>query len=355
MSGANVGVTVTASGNSCEWSANVSQTYSSGPSPVVSEAGSGTITISIPGNYTGADSSGFINVANQRIPFTIAETEQQFTDVPPSAYYFDAVNLLKQKNITSGCSATMFCPTGDVTRAEMAIFIVRSVYNGSDSFPYSTTPYFTDVTPTDFGFAWIQRMYELGITSGCGPQLFCPNGTVTRAEMAIFIIRMRYGAYTTFDYPSTAYFTDVPPSAFGFEWIQRMREDNITSGCTATTYCPDDPVIRGDMAIFLMRGAFNELLPASEPIINSASPSTLPVGGSASFSVSGVNTSFLQGSTTIVAVDNGAVTASDIQVYGPTSLSFTLTAAGNATVEPVSIYIQTGSNEAVLPNGVSVQ
>jgi hypothetical protein len=68
-----------------------------------------------------------------------------------------------------------------------------------------------------------------------------------------------------------------------------------------------------------------------------------------------VNTSFLQGSTTIVAVDNGAVTASDIQVYGPTSLSFTLTAAGNATVEPVSIYIQTGSNEAVLPNGVSVQ
>ena len=79
-----------------------------------------------------------------------------------------------------------------MTRDEMAIFMVRAVF-GSDNFTYSSTPYFTDVTPTTFGFKWIEKLKELGITAGCGATTYCPTDTVTRDEMAIFIERIRLG------------------------------------------------------------------------------------------------------------------------------------------------------------------
>jgi hypothetical protein len=197
------------------------------------------------------------------IPVAEMATQQAFIDVLPNEYYFDAVNLLYAHGITNGCASSplQFCPTEDVTRAQMAIFIVRSIFGG-DNFTAPTTPYFTDVGPTDFGFNWIQEMAALGITNGCGVGLFCPDDSVTRAQMAVFIIRARYGSTAMFDYLPTPLFTDVLSNAFAFIYIQRMKMDSITSGCTVTTYCPDNPVTRGDMAIFVMRGGYNDLLPA---------------------------------------------------------------------------------------------
>jgi hypothetical protein len=335
----------------CGWSASVNPpdwvSFSA-----VNGFGSGQVLVSIPANASGVERTASLSISGMTLPITEWSTVQQFADVPPSDYQFDAVNLLKEKNITSGCSTDDYCPTASITRAQMAIFIVRAVYNGSDDFPYSTVPYFSDVGPSDFGFAWIQHMYELGITTGCATGLFCPDDTVTRAQMAIFLIRARYGAATLFTSPATPYFADVPSGSFGYAWIQRLREDNITTGCSQTDYCPSNAVNRGDMAIFVMRGAFNQLLPAGEPVIASVSPATLPQGASGLFTVTALGTGFLQGSTVMVPV--GGVTASAPTVTSPTSFTVTLTASSIAPQQPVSIYVQTGIEEAVLPNGLLV-
>ena len=267
------------------------------------------------------------------------------------AYYFDAVNELSTHGVTAGCGGTNFCPEGVVTRDEMAIFIVRSVYGG-DNFQYSAMPYFNDVNSSTFGFAWIQKLYELGISAGCGGGDYCPTAQVTRDQMAIFIIRARYGATTDFTISSGPYFTDVPSNYFAFPWIQRMKEDSITGGCGATTYCPTALVVRGDMAIFIMRAAFNQLLPAGTPVVSSVAPAVLTHGTSATFNVTGVNTHF--GSSTVV-VPTAGVTASNVVVTSPTQLSVTLTAAGNALLQPDAIYVQTEPEEAVLPNALVVQ
>jgi hypothetical protein len=267
------------------------------------------------------------------------------------------VNLLATKGITSGCAPDEFCPTTDIIRSQMAVFMVRAILH-TDNFTYSMTPYFTDVPVSGFGFQWIQKMYELGITAGCAPGLFCPNDDVTRAQMAVFLIRMRYGSTTVFDFPSTPYFTDVGPTTFGWNWIQRMREDNITSGCGATTYCPTNPVTRGDMSTFVMRGAFNELLPATEPILLSISPTTIVHGGSpATYTITGLNTHFENGVTTIGAV--AGITVGTVTVVNATTLTVLLSAASGAALEPVSPLAITGpppgNEEAVLPNGLTVQ
>jgi uncharacterized protein YjdB len=347
-------VIVTASGSQCPWGAVLSQTYNTfgDTSQATSGTGSGSFTFTVPQNYTGAPAAATISVAGNSIPVSVDETKQVFADVPLGVYYFDAVNLLYGRGITNGCSTTDYCPTDDITRAEMAIFIVRSVL-GLGSFTYSTTPYFSDVPAGAFGFEYIQKLYELGITNGCGVGLFCPDDNVTRAQMAVFIIRARYGAATVVDYPATPYFTDVPSGSFAFNDIQRMKEDNITSGCETTQYCPDDPVIRGDMAIFVMRGAFNQLLPSTEPVLSEFYPAFLTNGTSSSFEVTGVNTNFVAGTTVVNAV--AGITVDSVSVTGPTTLTVQLTGSATTTPQPVSIWVTTGQQEAVFPNALTVQ
>jgi hypothetical protein len=69
--------------------------------------------------------------------------------------------------------------------------------------------------------------------------------------MAEYSIRAFYGEQ--FDYPATPYFADVPVNHPQFRYIQKMKQLGVTDGCTATTYCPGDPVTRGQMAVFIIR------------------------------------------------------------------------------------------------------
>ncbi len=280
-----------------------------------------------------------------------------FSDVSPSDIFYNQINAFAQYGITAGCGNNNFCPTANVTRDEMAIFIVRSIY-GSDNFTYATTPYFTDVTPSTFAFQWIQKLKDLGITAGCTATTYCPSEVVTRDQMAIFVIRARLGVIPgptpTFTYPSTPYFTDATvDDEFAFPWIQRMKLENITSGCTATTYCSTDPVTREEMATFIMRGAFNQFLPAGTPILTQINPSTLPVGTSGTYTITGNNTNFVQGTTQLSPIPG--VTIGAITVSSPTSMTVQLTASANAVAQPYSILAITGTEQDVLPNGLIVQ
>jgi hypothetical protein len=173
--------------------------------------------------------------------------------------------------------------------------------------------------------------------------------------MAVFIIRARFGASTNFTYPLTPYFTDVTSSTFGFEWIQRMKYDNITSGCTTTEYCPNNEVTRGDMSIFIMAGEFNDLLPSGTPLITGISPAVLSAGQTGVFTITGANTSFVAGQTQLVFGATSGITVNTINVNSPTSMTVSLTASGVASLNPVSIYVQTEPQEAVLPNGLAIQ
>jgi hypothetical protein len=310
-----------------------------------------SITASQPGNTTYA-------AAN---PVTVAFTvDTAFADVSGSnenPTSVAAIDEMLSKGITSGCEASPleYCPSLNVTRGQMAVFIIRSVY-GSNSFSYSPTPYFNDATPALVGsfFPYIQKMHELGISSGCTTITYCPDLTVTRGQMAVFIIRARYGTTFDFDYPSTPYFSDATTASVGsfFKYIQRMKMDNITSGCTTTTYCPDLNVTRDQMAVFMIRGGFNQLLPPTEPIISSASPITGGLGETINVTLTGVNTNFVQGTTTVSA--GAGITVGTVTVNSATSLTVQLTIGAGATPNPVSLLATTATEGAVLPNGFTV-
>ena len=133
----------------------------------------------------------------------------------------------------------------------MAAFIIRALEG--ESFSYPSTPYFTDVTPGMWCFKYVQRLRQRGLTTGCNSEgtMYCPEGTVTRAQMAAFLIRAKVGE--SFSYSTTPYFSDVPSTHWAFRYIQKLKELGITTGYGDGRYGPEDPVTRAQMATFLYR------------------------------------------------------------------------------------------------------
>jgi hypothetical protein len=72
----------------------------------------------------------------------------------------------------------------------MAIFLLRAKYGSSYSPPaVGGSTGFTDVDPVYWAAAWIKQLVTEGITAGCGSGTYCPESPVTRAQMAVFLVR----------------------------------------------------------------------------------------------------------------------------------------------------------------------
>ena len=87
-------------------------------------------------------------------------------------------------------------PTGrtiTVTRAQMAAFLVRAVEGEPPANYCATGSPFSDVSPSSFFCKYIKRLFELGITTGYSDGTYRPNNTVTRAQMAAFLARAFLG------------------------------------------------------------------------------------------------------------------------------------------------------------------
>ncbi|HEU4390781.1 MAG TPA: S-layer homology domain-containing protein [Blastocatellia bacterium] len=171
-----------------------------------------------------------------------------FSDVPPSHQFFTWVNAIARSGITAGCGGTSFCPGSTVTRAQMAIFIDRSMGINPAT---PTSQRFTDVPPNHFAYRFIDDLAQRGIMPGCTATTFCPDGLISRAEMAV-IIEKALGVFNP-PTPTSQRFLDVPPTHFAYAFINDFAARGITAGCGSGNYCPNSSVTRGEMSVFLVR------------------------------------------------------------------------------------------------------
>lgn len=174
-----------------------------------------------------------------------------FLDVIGNTFEND-IQWLARQGITKGCNPpdnNLFCPDDSVTRGQMAAFITRFL-----SLPAASKDHFVDDDGTTFEND-INRLAEAGITKGCNPPdntRFCAKDRVTREQMAAFLVRAL--GLTANTHPG---FNDVPSSNTFYNDIARLATAGITRGCNPpanTSYCPKDFVTRGQMAAFIHRG-----------------------------------------------------------------------------------------------------
>jgi hypothetical protein len=176
----------------------------------------------------------------------------RFEEVGAFDLYDAAIHKLAANGITLGCGVGKYCPDNTITRAEMAIFLIRAKYGLCFTPPAATGTLFSDVAASSFGARHIELLANLGVTSGCGGGKFCPNSTVTRDQMAVFLLRTLIGSHFL-PQPATGQFTDVPASNVFAKWIEELNRRGITSGCGGGKFCPEQPNTRGEMAVFINR------------------------------------------------------------------------------------------------------
>jgi ELWxxDGT repeat protein len=179
-----------------------------------------------------------------------------FADVPTTYWAWRFVEALAAHGVSSGCRDGDFCPGAYVNRAQMAIFILAA--RGTPP-PPATGTRFDDVPPGYWAGPWIEELAREGVVSGCSanPPLYCPDNLLTRAEMAVLLTVARHENPP----PATGTrFADVPADYWAARFIEQLAADGVTSGCGGGNYCPDLPITRGEMAVFLAT-AFHLSLP----------------------------------------------------------------------------------------------
>ena len=184
--------------------------------------------------------------------FLAAGLLHTFVDARPGDFAFTFIETLAASGITAGCGGNNYCPGDTVTRAQMAIFLERGINGGAYIPPPATGNVFLDVQASDFAASFIEQLFLDGITGGCGGNNYCRNDPVTRAQMAIFLLRAKHGSGFV-PPPANGIFTDVPLGSFAVAWIEQLAAEGITSGCGGGNYCPGNPVTRAQMAVFLVR------------------------------------------------------------------------------------------------------
>ena len=150
--------------------------------------------------------------------------------------------------MVSGYDDGLFHPNYPVTRAQFAKIIVLALGRHTVAVDNQATPTFSDVryTGVDFPFDFVEEAVGLGVIQGYGDGTFGPSVSVTRAQLALMLVRAGGAGLRS---PPTGYpcpFTDVPE--YAREAVRVALYNGLVSGKTATHFDPYGWATRGHVA-----------------------------------------------------------------------------------------------------------
>ena len=121
-------------------------------------------------------------------PMSVPSDRDYFLDDTGNTHGHN-INLIAREGITAGCDEIrrLYCPDDNVTRAQMAVFLIRALGEKLDTEMLTTGSYDLNVNDRHAGF--VTTLVRLGITKGFEDGTFRPEMPVTRAQMATFLVR----------------------------------------------------------------------------------------------------------------------------------------------------------------------
>ena len=145
-----------------------------------------------------------------------------------------------------------YCPFNEVTRAQMAVFLLKGMHYPDGYNPPDEAPTFPD-TVGHWAEDWIEALKAAGITAGYPDGTYRPNAPVTRAQMAVFLLKAMHGADYQPPAVAHSRFNDVPDTHWAKDWIEQLAAEGITAGYPDGGYHPEQTVTRAEMAVFLVK------------------------------------------------------------------------------------------------------
>ena len=206
-----------------------------------------------------------------------------FKDVPRTNPFYKKVETLFHNGVTSGCGPKIFCPDATLDRAQITIFLAKTLAHGEENIPDSGTvgdaayacldgghSLFVDVAPTDSFCRHVHYLAARNVDDGCAEAKYCPDDLVSRLEMAAFVAKglvapqgkdgvpETYSDATTgLSYSCSAespnlHFTDTPATGPYCNAAHYLWARGFVSGCASSLFCTADAVARAPMAKFLV-------------------------------------------------------------------------------------------------------
>ncbi len=162
-----------------------------------------------------------------------------FGDVSSRNAHASSIDTVSNRGITDPCGNARYCPDGRVTRGEFSLMLVAAL-----DLPLATNASrFADVKGQQAAAA--ETLAANGLTTGCSATTFCPDAQLTREQMATFFARALHLA------PASSPFRDVTTTHAGS--VGALYREGIVTGCTATTFCPRQRVTRAQTASMIAR------------------------------------------------------------------------------------------------------
>lgn len=203
--------------------------------------------------------------------------EVSFSDVAEDAWYAPYVAHIARLGITSGYPDGTYRPAQPVTRAQMAVFLVRALNLEPVENPAGR---FTDVPPNAWYAPHVERIAELRITIGCNSSgtNYCPRNPVARSQMALFLAQAFKLPPADVAEPT---FEDVGADHYAYQAIEAIKAAGITVACKTNPprYCGTRPVTRAHMAAFLSRALEPSDQSARSNLEDSVPPGHASAGG----------------------------------------------------------------------------
>ena len=110
---------------------------------------------------------------------------------------------------------------------------------------------FTDVKTGDWFYEAVQYVYDKGMMTGVSADRFAPASTTTRGMIVTVLYRLENEPAVSGDLP----FTDVERGAWYADAVAWAAANDIVNGTSATTFAPNSPITREQMATMLYRFA----------------------------------------------------------------------------------------------------
>ncbi|GMX62598.1 hypothetical protein Elgi_24030 [Paenibacillus elgii] len=176
--------------------------------------------------------------------YAVLSLEKNYSDVPSMHWAYSTIQELSARHIVNGVTNSSFAPAQDVSRAEFASLLVRTLHLKS-----SETAPFGDVA----GNAWyakeVSAAYKAGIITGDSRQMFDPNRSITREEMAIMLVRAyEYRTGVKLEKASTELSDASMISDWALPYVHRAVKAKLLTGRQEGLFVPAEHTTRAEAA-----------------------------------------------------------------------------------------------------------
>ena len=222
--------------------------------------GGGLMTLAVPSGMNVKDVAVKIYPKATGYPGPVPPPTPTFADVPFEHPYHDDIEILYQNGYTAGCGIDplRYCPEQTMNRAESSVFVERGIHSATYSPPTPSSQIFADLALDSWAAAWVNGLWEDGYTAGCGtdPLIYCPWQGHTRAEGAVFYMRMLNGSDFDPPQPTETLFADVALETWYARWVHAAYAAGLIEACQTSPdlrYCPEGPLTRAVAAYMMVQ------------------------------------------------------------------------------------------------------